>query len=94
MASALGMLFEALPWRRQKEIQERREAVIRSLMEVIHRTLEKVFSSLTGIRDSWIGWSRIHEKVKREALQLHLYQARDPHHRYFIQLNRWWWNEI
>lgn len=91
--SALGLLYEALPWRRQKEIQERREAVIRSLIEALHRALEEVFSSLTGIRESWIGWCRLHEKVKREALQLHLMHLRDPHFRHYIQLNRWWYNE-
>ena len=46
-----------------------------------------------GVRDSWTGWRKLHEKVKRELLKVYRYAKKNHHFRHYIQLNRWWWNE-
>lgn len=64
---ALGLLFDILPWRSQKQvidqIQVMRHQMFLEFGQAIHRALEKP----RGIRGSWTGWDKIHSKIKIEA---------------------------
>jgi hypothetical protein len=39
------------------------------------------------------GWSKIHEKVKRENVKDRLKPVKNIHHRRQTPLDRWWWRE-
>jgi len=56
----LGMLYEALPLRAKIQIGLR-------ISQYVTDIVSEIIETGKGIRDSWRGWVKIHEKVKRET---------------------------
>lgn len=63
------------------------------IFKTIIRELETKSKKVTR-EQCMSGWVRIHEKVNSLRKREHEAQARDNHYRKYIQLNRWWWNEL
>ena len=89
MISPLGMLFDNLPWRSQKTISEAHSRIVHKLMMSFRKIIDESLSSLRGIRGSWTGWTRIHEKVKHEIVR-DLRSQFISFPSFFNRLIRWW----
>lgn len=90
MNSGLGMLFDVLPWRSQKRISDTHSRIVHELMQTFVKIVDRIMKSMTGIRESWTGWNRLHEKVKNESLNNFRFNKVILFPSFFNRLIRWW----